>query len=199
MSWKVVTPASGLPLSVDQVKSQSRIVYTDAGQDDLLSLYIQTAVNYIQKRTARQLMSATYKYVEDCFPYGQDYLWLPVTPVVSVTSVEYVNEAGTLATWDSSAWTSDLISEPSRIQPVYGGSWPVALNTLNAVQVTFVAGYGNAAAVPAELKQVIAMLVAHYYENREATTDVELLDVPHAVKDILDYYRWHPNSFAVLV
>lgn len=199
MAFSIVTPAVGLPLTVDQVKSQSRIVYSDAGQDELLSLYIQSAVNYIQRRTARQLMTATYKYVADCFPSDYGSIWLPIAPVQSITSVEYIAEDGSLTTWASEGWTSDVISEPSRVEPVYNNYWPVAQQTLNAVQVTFVAGYGNAAAVPAELKLAIATLAAHYYENREATVDVELLDVPYTINDMIDIYRWHPNSFAVLV
>jgi uncharacterized phiE125 gp8 family phage protein len=54
---------------------------------------------------------------------------------------------------------------------VAGKWWPAtACYNYGAVQVTFVAGYGNAAAVPADLKAAIKLLVGHLYENREAVT-----------------------------
>jgi uncharacterized phiE125 gp8 family phage protein len=204
MGLQIITPAVTLPISVDQAKAQSRITAVDAAQDELISLNIQTAVKYAERRLSRQLMTATYKYVTDHFPSGFDghynprALELPVAPIQSITSVQYVGDDGTLQTWDSAEWTSDLISEPARIRPIYQGSWPIYQQTLNAVQVTFVAGYGSASAVPPELKTAILMLAAHLYETREAVTDVELLEVPYAVGAQLDLYRWHPNSFAVI-
>ena len=199
MGLQIVTPPVTLPITVDQAKAQSRITAVDTSQDDLISLYIQTAVRYAERRLGRQLMTSTYKYVTDCLP--DDYskwIELPVSPVQSVTSVQYIADDGTLTTWDSNLWVSDLISEPARIRPIYQGSWPVYQQTLNAIQVTFVAGYGNASSVPPELKTAILMLTAHLYENRETTTDVALMEVPYAVNAQLDLYRWHPNSFAVI-
>ena len=204
MGLQLITPAVGLPLSVDQAKAQSRITAIDASQDELISLNIQTATRYAERRLSRQLLTATYKYVMDDFPSGYDERFnphaieLPLAPVQSITRIEYIGDDGSLVEWDSSLWTADLISEPARIRPIYQGFWPVYQQTLNAVQITFVAGYGNAASVPPEIKTSILMLAAHLYENRETTTDVELLEVPYAVRDQLDLYRWHPNSFAVI-
>lgn len=204
MGLQLVTPPTGLPISTDQAKAQSRITAVDAAQDELISLNIQTAVRYAERRLSRQLLTATYKYVLDDFPAGFDALGqpcaieLPISPVQSITSVQYVADDGTLTTWNSSNYVTDLISEPARIRPIYNGFWPVYQQTLNAVQITFTAGYGNAAAVPPEIKTAILMLAAHLYENRETTTEVEQLEVPYAVRDQLDLYRWHPNSFAVI-
>lgn len=188
----------GTPITVDQAKAWSRITAVDEAQDELISLNIQTAVRYVESRLSRQLLSATWTYVVDCFPRQGRSLDLPLAPVQSVSSIQYVAEDGTLTTWDSSLWRSDVAGEPARITPVYQGSWPVAQQVIGAVQVSFVAGYGSAAAVPSEYKTVIAMLAAHFYENREATTDVRMLQVPFSIDAQLDLKRWHPNSFAVI-
>ena len=106
---------------------------------------------------------------------------------------------GTQQTWDDESYVVDVAGEPARISPVFQGSWPVYQPTLNAIEVQFVVGYGNATAVPAEIKLAIIMLAAHYWENREAVADVKLLSVPFAVDAQLDLHRWHPNMFATLV
>jgi uncharacterized phiE125 gp8 family phage protein len=40
------------------------------------------------------------------------------------------------------------------------------MDCLNAVQIRFVAGYGDPANVPDEIKQAILMMVADLYEHR---------------------------------
>jgi len=51
-----------------------------------------------------------------------------------------------------------------------GQSWPgTTLRPHNGICVTYVAGYGDAAAdVPQKIRQALYLLIAHFYENREA-------------------------------
>lgn len=68
--------------------------------------------------------------------------------------------------------------------------WPGSYHREDAVSVTYVAGYGNADAVPAPIKAAILLIVGHLYENREASTvgvSAELL--PMAVDALLAPYR----------
>jgi uncharacterized phiE125 gp8 family phage protein len=89
--------------------------------------------------------------------------------VQSVSSVTYVDEAGATQTLASSGYQVDVTSLPPRVTPAYGAYWPAARGTTyQAVRVTFVAGYGLAAAVPDALKAAIKLLTSHWYENREA-------------------------------
>lgn len=198
MALTLVTAPVGLPVTVDNVKAQARITYSDAAQDELLSLYLQTAVNYATRRLARPLMTSTWKYCCDAFPC-RGPLELPLAPATSVTHVKYVGDDGLQQVWDADEYVVDVASEPARLCPVFGGAWPVIQPTLNAVEVQFVAGYGNATSVPAEIKLAVIMLAAHYWENREATADVKLLSVPFAVDAQLDLHRWHPNAIATFI
>ena len=61
---------------------------------------------------------------------------------------------------------------------------------MNAVNVTFVAGYGGASAVPSSFKQAIQLLAGHWYENREAVSEVAFKEVPFAVTCLLESERW---------
>jgi len=55
--------------------------------------------------------------------------------------------------------------------------------------VTFVSGYGAAAAVPKAIKQALLLLIGHLYENREAVTTANLNELPMAVNALLYPYR----------
>jgi hypothetical protein len=77
---------------------------------------------------------------------GEDHsilMDLRVCPVQSVDSVTYVDGSGDTQTLDPSLYESDTISEPGRVCPVWGGSWPYARQQPNSVQVTFTAGYAT--------------------------------------------------------
>lgn len=69
---------------------------------------------------------------------------------------------------DTGDFVYDAISCPPRIFPLPGQSWPPVLYVPNAVQIHFVAGYGNdGKAVPATLKRAMRLLIADGYYNRE--------------------------------
>jgi hypothetical protein len=57
---------------------------------------------------------------------------------------------------------------PGWLQLQDGESWPTHKTALDAVQVEFTAGYGDTAdTVPATARQVVKLLLSHWYENRE--------------------------------
>lgn len=103
-------------------------------------------------------------------------LRLRKAPCKSITSIEYidVSQMGTnppaYTTLATSRYLTDLSTEPARLTPAYGNVWPVTLDVTNSVRVTFTAGYGTASDVPQPIKQAMYMLIAHWYENREAST-----------------------------
>jgi hypothetical protein len=98
---------------------------------------------------------------------------LPRPPLQSVTSITYVDATtGAVLTWDPSLYTVETPSgdyaEPGRIFPTVGQIYPIARAQPGAVVITFVAGYGTAAAVPAALKAGHLLLVGNWWRNREA-------------------------------
>jgi Phage gp6-like head-tail connector protein len=80
----------------------------------------------------------------------------------------------------------DRDSEPPRIAPVIGSTWPPVDYTLNATQVHYVAGYGDDGTnVPALAKVCLMQMVGGWYENREPVSDQTLKEVPGNLQDIL--------------
>ena len=97
---------------------------------------------------------------------------LPRPPLVSVSSITYVDQDGVAQTWSPSLYTVEKptgdYADPGRIFPNFGEIYPIARAMPGAVTITFVAGYGLAAAVPAPLKAGMKLLIGLWWLNREA-------------------------------
>ncbi len=84
----------------------------------------------------------------------------------------------------------DADSEPPRLFPKAGQFWPSVLYVPNAVQVHYIAGYGNdGKAVPQAIKMAIMQLVAHWYNNREPVVAGSISKLPNHVEALLWTYR----------
>jgi hypothetical protein len=60
------------------------------------------------------------------------------------------------------------VSEPARIRLADGQTWPsLQSDRINAIQITYVAGYASAYQVPAGIRHAIKLLAGDLYENRE--------------------------------
>lgn len=165
MNWKLVTPPASEPVSLDEAKSQLRVDGDE--ENDFITGLIVAAREYFEETAWRALITQTWRLSLASWP---DEIELPRAPLQSVTFIKYKNSAGVQATVDSSIYLVDTESEPGRIVLASGKSWPSEeLYQVNPVQITYVAGYGDAAAVPERMKQAIKLLIGHWYENREAT------------------------------
>ena len=87
---------------------------------------------------------------------------------MSVDSVSYIDVNGVAQGLGASQYKVDLVTEPARVVPAYGTTWPGARNEIAAVTVNYTCGYGAASAVPEAIKSWIKLQVGAMYENREA-------------------------------
>lgn len=165
----------------------------DTDDDDaLLAAYLMAAAAWAQQFTRRQFLTETLVEKYRAWPSGEVFV-LPRPPLVSVTTITYYDSGGTLQTVDDddyrvlASYASDWMH--GLVEPIEGFSWPSLDDRREAVTVTYVAGYGAAAAVPDGIKTAILQLVAHWYGNREAVSDLALKPVPMAVEMLLYPYR----------
>ena len=165
MALTIYSEPAQEPVSLAEQKIQSR-VSTDA-DDALLSLYITAARQNCEQFQARAYITQTWDLTLDDWP-ADGCIYAPRAPLASVTSITYVDDAGTTQTLSSSLYTVDTKSEPGRIYPAYGETWPSVRGQPNAITVRFVAGYGTTMqSVPARMRAAIMVLAHHWYENRE--------------------------------
>jgi len=153
------------PVTLAEMKAFLRVDSHD--DDDLIEdALIPAARRYAEEvLTWRTFINTTWILTLDSFP---PVIEVPRPPLSSVTSIAYTDTSGDAQTFAAASYQVDTSSEPGRIQPAYGEVWPSVRSELNAVRVTFVAGYGAAASnVPEGIKMGIRQLVAHWYEARE--------------------------------
>lgn len=116
--------------------------------------------------------------------FDRQMIRLPRPPLQSVTSVAYIDTNGQQQTLDSSLYLVDSISEPARLSPAYGQVWPAAQAQINAVTITFVAGW-TTGTMPNTVKHAMKLLVNHWYEHREAMATQELKTYPLAIQSLV--------------
>lgn len=120
---------------------------------------------------------------------------IPIGPLISITSIVTTDVNGVSATMTATDYIVDSISLPGRICLKQSAAWPIpsaGLSAANGVVITFVAGYAPAASVstaPADLKQAIKLLTAHWYENHEDAQEADLKSMPFAVDALTGTYR----------
>jgi uncharacterized phiE125 gp8 family phage protein len=185
MSLKLITAPASEPITLAEAKLHLRVDSTD--DDTLITTLVVAARQGAEHITGRAIISQTLELALDEF---DDVIRLPRPPLVSITSIKYLNDAGVLTTMAEADYILDGHSEPARITPAYGTTWPTTRCQQNAVLIRYVAGYANAAAVPQEIKQWMLLRIGMLYENRESVSaGVTLAELPY-VDRLLDAYRF---------
>lgn len=115
---------------------------------------------------------------------GSDKLDIPVLPFLSVTSIKYYDDTNTQVTLDAGEYVAFGGEDFGYIMPVV--SWPVMFDRLDAFELIVSSGFSS---VPANLIVAAKMLVSHWYENRETTSETELKNVPFAVENLVNLNR----------
>lgn len=160
MAVSLLIPPAVEPVTLQEAKDHLRLD-TDA-HDAMLQVQIQAAREHVEMFTRRQLVTATYLLT---MPVFAPVILLPFPPLHAVMQVQYRDPQGVLTVLPPEAYTVETQTEPGRLYvttiPAYGAA-------LDAVQVTFEAGYGvSGADVPARARQAILLLVGDFYEHAE--------------------------------
>lgn len=183
----VVTPPATEPVTLAEAKDHLRV---DIANDDTLIAALSVAAReMVEVSLHRQLVDATYDMTLDRFPgatagsssgvlFGAGgIIYLPRPPLQSVTSITYFDTAGVSTVLPTEDYLVDTASIQGRITPsVNERTWPSHEIRINAVTVRFVAGFGDAAAVPSSIKTAILLLTADMYEHREAQLETKVED-----------------------
>lgn len=167
MALKLITAATVLAVSLVEAKAHLRVDSTD--DDTLITSLIGASTQAAEHMTGRALMAQTWEVTLDAFPSAIE---LTRVPVQSITSVTYADSIGVQTTMNNALYALDSADEFgfAYVVPAYGGVWPATRGEINAVKVRYVAGYSDAASVPAGIKQWILLQIGAMYASREAET-----------------------------
>lgn len=173
------------PVSIAEANEHCRIVLTD--ENAWISNAITAARRLCETFLKRCFVTTTLRLTLDEMPAWEFYL--PRPKLIAVTSVKYRDLSNVQQTISAADYTVDAYTEPGRITPAYGLTWPIGITHTNAVEVIYTAGYGAASAVPASIKHAILLTVGYWNENREAVGQ-SMSELPMAAKSLLRAESW---------
>lgn len=191
MGISLYAAADGEPISLDEAKAHLRVDLDE--EDELVMACIAASRSYLETVCGRSFVSQTWDYtIDNDWPCvdSEPVIELPRAPLVSVTSISYVDSDGATQTLASNQYVVDGSETIGRIYPAYAVIWPTVRTQNRAITVRFVAGYGAAAAVPEAIKQAVLLLVGHFYAQRQPIVlGQSVAEAPMAVDSLIAPYR----------
>lgn len=181
MGLSVITRATSEPITLDEALAHCRI--SDDIENGLIAGYIIAARQMAERVLRCPIMVQTYDYTIDYLwpwcEYSLDSfmlpLWrtrveLPLSPVLSVGFVKYVDGDGNTQTLDPSQYFVRLDVPIPYVEPAYGVTWPVPRYQPACATIRFDAGLGaTITAVDrdyANVRQALLLLISYWFDNR---------------------------------
>lgn len=160
-SYLLAGPAEE-PVSLVEAKAFLKV--DDVAEDALITTLIGAARLHVEGVTGKALLAQSWRVVLDHWPEN-GLVKLPVSPLQSVTAISATDDNG--ASHDIGL--GQFGSEPDRLLvPVVVVGMP-ALQERGGIEIDYVAGFGTEPEdVPADLRQAVLGLVAHWHEHRDA-------------------------------
>jgi hypothetical protein len=156
MTSTLIAPPGEEPVTLAAAKAYCRVDASD--EDALFTGLIAAARLEVETETGRALVTQTWRLTVQC-PKGL-LVELPVVPAIAL-----VDAPGGAALQADCVLLAELVE--------------------GELVVDYTAGYGDAADVPADLKQAVLLLVAFWFENR----DVGAASGPGGLERLLAPYR----------
>lgn len=184
MSVTLMAPPALEPISLVQMKEHLRVEHSS--EDTLISAYITSARLHIEALLSKVLISQNWRINFDKLPTGKVF-HLPLAPILVLNSVSFYTEQTGPNVIPPVDYTIDLDSFRPRFSLNLQRQ---NLRAFGAYELNVTAGYGPAPEdVPADIRQALRLLVAHWYENREAATPLAREHLPYSVRTILEPHR----------
>lgn len=159
----------------------------DGSQDAVLELYLRAAMAAIEARLGRVLLAREFAWTVTHWREDASQ-GLPIAPVQAVTSVTLVGADGAETPVDPEAWSVLRDTQRPRLVGRFGRSLPRIPRSGHA-EIRLIAGFGVTwGDVPADLRQAVFLLAAHYYENR-ADAAPNGAAMPFGVLVLIESYR----------
>lgn len=182
---KINTAPASEPVSAAELRTYAVADATLLPDADA-EAYIATARQYIEDMTGIAMVTQTWDLSLDRWPSTREPWWdgvrqiaineingtpdvvsLPRYPLQSVSAVTTYDESGnSTAVTVADVFDVDSYGVPGRMVLKNSATWPVALRNSNAILITYVAGYGDAADVPKPLAQAVKQFAGYLFDHR---------------------------------
>lgn len=201
MNLTIVTAPTAKPFTLNQLYDHLRMDVQGSPQahddDDTLNALMETARAGCENIVKRSLLPQTLRISCRSFPVSREtYVrWdrqtqpEPITaiklfrpPIVSVSHVKYYDADNVLQTLSASNYyiTDDQVPELK-----FTGTAPTVYDRPDAVRIEYVAGYANAASIPAPLQHWMLLQIGTMYESRQSVTELKVMELPNRFTEML--------------
>ena len=197
MKYQVTVPPATEPIALAEARTHLRVdVYGSPEEhpdDAYIEALITAARQWCEEYTSRALATQTVVVALDGF---KGNIELPLAPVQSITSIQYLDADGVTQTLATSVYVLDPYT--SAIHLKYNQVWPDTRAQVNAVTVTYQAGYTVGESpdefqLPKSIISAMYLLIGHLYENRQQVTQSNTKhtfnSLPMGIETLLQPYR----------
>jgi uncharacterized phiE125 gp8 family phage protein len=181
---ELLVAPTGDVVTLEEVKSFCRVDHAD--DDDMLTPLIKESTSKLDGYSGslgRALLTQTWKVWGG---YSANPFRIPLAPVQSVI-VRYIDASGDYTDAGAATYRQSADAISDFVTPRMGYYWPALLTEPDAVEVEFVAGYGEAADVPADIRRAIKLDVKIAFDRPEGPAYEALRDEYDAI--INRYWR----------
>jgi hypothetical protein len=207
-SARVTTAPTAEPVTLAELKLHLRLESGVTAEDDLLNDLIVAAREWVERYIERKLITQTVTQTLDDWPGqayprgdlpaegrisdvlagGARYVELIAGPVQSITSVTIYSDSGASSVWNAANYRlASAQYDRARLALNDGSAWPSATRSTDAIEIVYVAGYGDTGAdVPAPIKRAMKLICGFWYEHRGDTSD----EPPASIRKTLQPYRF---------
>ena len=184
MKNQLKTAPASEPITLADARAYLGIVQAaDTGRDAIISTHIAAARTWAEQYCRIAVITQTWELYLDSF---SDSITL-LGKLQSVTSVKYYDTSDALQTASNTLYYVDTVN--SAIVLKDGSAWPTTKTRPNAVVIEYVTGFGNAAAIPEDIKTALKFLVDHWEKNQKKIDGGVITTIPYAVTQLLNTYR----------
>lgn len=160
-SYLLAGPAEE-PVSLAEAKAYLKV--DDSAEDGLITTLIGAARLHVEGVTGQALLAQSWRVVLDAWPENR-MVKLPVTPFMAVTEIMAYDDNG----GGHAVPLAQFLSEPDRLLLPDAVAGMPALRARQGIEIDYVAGFGTEpAAVPADIRQALLVLVGYWHEHRDA-------------------------------
>jgi len=186
---QTTTPDQYTIVTVAEAKAHAIIDDTgvtalDTATDALVLSFIKAAVNNWIEFTGVYPLHTEFTASLDASPVVCE-CWLRFPPIVTVDKVYGLDADAGETVLDSADYAVDTINAI-----VKSFEWPSGDANFSSFNIDYTTGLGeDVPAVPEDVKLAVKMMVTHWYQHREAVTDISLREVPLSAQTIMQTYK----------
>jgi uncharacterized phiE125 gp8 family phage protein len=160
----VSVPDAAQVVTLEKAKAHLRVMDDDS--DEQIVGEVEAAISWAEDFTARPIRRAQYLLSTDGFQMI-DRRWSVRIQgsVSSIDSIQYRDSSGNLQTVDSSVYQTLIGQHSTLIREAPNKSWPELNEYLDALRVTFTAGWTDTD-VPLAVRQAILLMVGKFHFTR---------------------------------